>query len=158
MKIEWASNFAPDGSRRQPPPSTIHGWLAKWRGTFTGNEHVRSKGMAEMRKASAYRKARRRYERKKAEKQGGVGILSLFRGRKPRQPTRHSARTRALSRKTRPSHSHSKKSPNAGRRLTTSRQPNPNLKPRANTPKRGTNTHPPLTRREPTTRRPTGRR
>ncbi|XP_006460325.1 hypothetical protein AGABI2DRAFT_135556 [Agaricus bisporus var. bisporus H97] len=37
------NQFAPDGSRRQPPPSTIHGWLAKWRGTFTGNEHVRSK-------------------------------------------------------------------------------------------------------------------
>jgi hypothetical protein len=35
--------FASDGRRRQPPPSTIHGWLAKWRGTFIGSEHVRNK-------------------------------------------------------------------------------------------------------------------
>ena len=58
MKIEWSSNvgdmnvnavdlieiqFTPDGRRRIPPPSTIHGWLAKWRGTLTGNEILRNR-------------------------------------------------------------------------------------------------------------------
>jgi len=61
MKIEWASNvckllmwiqceydsaekqYTPDGYRRTPPPSTIHGWLAKWRGTIIGNESLRNR-------------------------------------------------------------------------------------------------------------------
>ncbi|KAF5388060.1 hypothetical protein D9615_000566 [Tricholomella constricta] len=43
MKIEWASSFRPDGSRRRPPPSSMHGWLAKMRGTLLGNEELRSK-------------------------------------------------------------------------------------------------------------------
>ncbi|KAF9464364.1 hypothetical protein BDZ94DRAFT_1256273 [Collybia nuda] len=58
MKIEWASSvrlyrffhsfsryslaiplkFRADGTRRRPPPSTMHGWLAKMRGTLIGDE------------------------------------------------------------------------------------------------------------------------
>lgn len=37
------SQFRADGSRRKPPPSTMHGWLAKMRGTLLGNETLRSK-------------------------------------------------------------------------------------------------------------------
>ncbi|KAF7355488.1 hypothetical protein MSAN_01465700 [Mycena sanguinolenta] len=59
MKIEWASHFRSDGSRRRPPPSTMHGWLAKWRGTLSGNEELRSKGMREMRDARAYKQRKR---------------------------------------------------------------------------------------------------
>jgi hypothetical protein len=37
------AQFRSDGSRRKPPPSTMHGWLAKMRGTLLGNEDLRSK-------------------------------------------------------------------------------------------------------------------
>ncbi|KAF5321484.1 hypothetical protein D9619_000669 [Psilocybe cf. subviscida] len=56
MKIEWASHFNPDGTRRRPPASTMHGWLAKMRGTITGDEDLRSRGMREMKEARAKRK------------------------------------------------------------------------------------------------------
>ncbi|KAJ7240339.1 hypothetical protein B0H12DRAFT_1326480 [Mycena haematopus] len=59
MKIEWASHFRSDGSRRKPPPSTMHGWLAKLRGTLSGNEELRSKGMREMRAAREYKRSKR---------------------------------------------------------------------------------------------------
>ena len=35
--------FNSDGTRRKPPASTMHGWLAKMRGTLVGNEELRSK-------------------------------------------------------------------------------------------------------------------
>ena len=35
--------FRPDGSRRTPPPSTMHGWLAKMRGTLLGDEDLRTR-------------------------------------------------------------------------------------------------------------------
>ncbi|KAF8969467.1 hypothetical protein BDZ97DRAFT_246303 [Flammula alnicola] len=56
MRIEWASHFNPDGTRRRPPPSTMHGWLAKMRGTLIGDEELRSRGMREMREAASARK------------------------------------------------------------------------------------------------------
>ncbi|KAF7301860.1 hypothetical protein MIND_00751900 [Mycena indigotica] len=58
MKIEWASHFRSDGSRRKPPPSTMHGWLAKMRGTLLGNEELRSKGMKEMQDARYHKKVK----------------------------------------------------------------------------------------------------
>ncbi|TFK71803.1 hypothetical protein BDN72DRAFT_764324 [Pluteus cervinus] len=81
MRIEWASDFRPDGTRRErPPPSTMHGWLAKMRGTLSGNEKLRSEGMREMRHAKAWRAdpARRR---KKG--QSFLAWLSSVFGRKP---------------------------------------------------------------------------
>ncbi|KAK0206331.1 hypothetical protein DFS33DRAFT_1313945, partial [Desarmillaria ectypa] len=44
MKIEWEADFHRDGSRRKHPiPNTMHGWLAKMRGTLIGNERLRSR-------------------------------------------------------------------------------------------------------------------
>ncbi|KAJ3736537.1 hypothetical protein DFJ43DRAFT_1150243 [Lentinula guzmanii] len=80
MKIEWASDFHRDGSRRSRPiASTMHGWLAKMRGTLIGNEELRSRGMREMKDAKAYR--RHRKVAKSKGKSSGQGF-SLF-GRKP---------------------------------------------------------------------------
>ncbi|KAG5732049.1 hypothetical protein E4T56_gene18748 [Termitomyces sp. T112] len=81
MKIEWASSFNPDGSRRKPDPSFMHGFYAKWRGTFSGNEDLRNKGMQEMRDATKFKRdqARRKREARKAE---GRSIFSFFFNRK----------------------------------------------------------------------------
>ncbi|KAF9472956.1 hypothetical protein BDN70DRAFT_423390 [Pholiota conissans] len=76
MKIEWASHFNPDGTRRRPPPSTMHGWLAKMRGTLIGNEELRSRGMREMREAAARRK--RHAEAKRLHAATGKSIFSVF--------------------------------------------------------------------------------
>ncbi|KAF9453046.1 hypothetical protein P691DRAFT_802427 [Macrolepiota fuliginosa MF-IS2] len=122
MKIEWPSHSRPRG----PPPSTIHGWLAKWRGTFSGNEHLRKRGMEEMRKAAAHRKARRIYEQRKTGKQG-LSLLSLFRrnkARTTRRPNRLSGRPRTRS--TRPPGPRSKGSQHPSKRLATSRKPQSN--------------------------------
>ncbi|KAF5363969.1 hypothetical protein D9756_000398 [Leucocoprinus leucothites] len=146
MKIEWASNFTPDGRRRTPPPSTIHGWLAKWRGTLSGNEVLRSRGMAEMRKAAAHRRARRNYELKKAAKSGQTtfGILSLLRGKGTRN--RLSGRSRTQSGRSRPKGTHtsrrpttrkpdSKASRNAGQKRLPPRS-NPKSKPQQGSSRR----------------------
>ncbi|KAG7449010.1 uncharacterized protein BT62DRAFT_929007 [Guyanagaster necrorhizus] len=64
MKIEWAADFHRDGSRRKHPiPNTMHGWLAKMRGTLIGDERLRSRGMREMKAAREYK--RREARRKK---------------------------------------------------------------------------------------------
>ncbi|KAF8238867.1 hypothetical protein L208DRAFT_1354764 [Tricholoma matsutake] len=75
ITIEWASSFRKDGSRRRPPPSTMHGWLAKMRGTLLGDETLRSKGMQEMREASAVRMHRKARER---QVQGSRTLFSFF--------------------------------------------------------------------------------
>ncbi|GLB33988.1 hypothetical protein LshimejAT787_0108720 [Lyophyllum shimeji] len=74
MKIEWASSFRADGSRRKPPPSTVHGWLAKMRGTLLGNETLRTKGMREMQAARIYKRKR--------NVQSGRSIFGFFSSRK----------------------------------------------------------------------------
>ncbi|KAJ3722422.1 hypothetical protein C8R42DRAFT_666831 [Lentinula raphanica] len=77
MKIEWASDFHRDGSRRRHPiPSTMHGWLAKMRGTLIGNETLRSQGIQEM------KAAKRRKQAAKARAQSSKGRFSFF-ARKP---------------------------------------------------------------------------
>ncbi|KAF9076857.1 hypothetical protein BDP27DRAFT_1209865 [Rhodocollybia butyracea] len=82
MKIEWASDFHRDGSRRRRPiASTMHGWLAKMRGTLSGNESLRSQGMREMKEAKQNR------DRRNAQKSGGV--FSFFGSR--RKPKRKSS-------------------------------------------------------------------
>lgn len=99
MKIEWASNYTPDGYRRTPPPSIIHGWLAKWRGTLIGNESLRNRGMAEMRKAASFRRARKRYEQKKAMKGGrsNHSLLSFFRAKGSQKGKRLAGSSRTQS-------------------------------------------------------------
>ncbi|KAJ7044536.1 hypothetical protein C8F04DRAFT_1068677 [Mycena alexandri] len=78
MKIEWASHFRSDGSRRKPPPSTMHGWLAKMRGTLLGNEALRTRGMQEMRAARYYKKAKRSQPKRKTVDRRDTGSSALF--------------------------------------------------------------------------------
>lgn len=77
MKIEWDSDHT-DG-RRRPKASTVHGWLAKMRGTLIGDESLRSRGMREMKEARAIRAYTKQ---KKAQRRKGSGMLSLFGGKK----------------------------------------------------------------------------
>ncbi|CAK5262976.1 unnamed protein product [Mycena citricolor] len=105
MKIEWASNFRSDGSRRRPPPSTMHGWLAKMRGTLLGDEDLRSKGMREMRDAKSFKqnKSKKIPQRKASrDKEPSALFGSLHPKPKPRptagqtrKPSGRSADTRS---------------------------------------------------------------
>ncbi|KAF9057972.1 hypothetical protein BJ165DRAFT_96292 [Panaeolus papilionaceus] len=79
MKIEWASSFLSDGTRIQPPPSKMHGWMVKMRGTLLGNE----KGMREMQRAQKERKRWDEWRARQEKYRGGQepknkGILALF--------------------------------------------------------------------------------
>ncbi|TRM68122.1 hypothetical protein BD626DRAFT_581045 [Schizophyllum amplum] len=87
ITIEWDAHFHSDGTRRKngPPPSKMHGWLAKMRGTISGNEQLRTKGMREMAHANARNKALRERKRKQ---QGSV--LSRWFGN-PSRPARKSS-------------------------------------------------------------------
>jgi len=108
ITIEWISRN-PDGSRRKPPPSTIHGWLSKWRGTFLGNERLRSKGMREMRDASV---ERRRRSVKKRQVKSGRSLLSFFTFQG--KPARTLSRSTHRSNHSKPSHrGHSTKTTHA---------------------------------------------
>ncbi|KIM46366.1 hypothetical protein M413DRAFT_441460, partial [Hebeloma cylindrosporum] len=78
MKIEWASHFNPDGTRRTPPASTMHGWLAKMRGTLLGDEELRSKGMREMKRAREDRKYNARKKRQQRSTNTGKSIFSFL--------------------------------------------------------------------------------
>ncbi|KAI0952320.1 hypothetical protein AcV7_008167 [Taiwanofungus camphoratus] len=86
IDIEWES---PDkyGRRRRPKASTVHGWVTKLRGTLTGNERVRSRGIREMREASIVREYYRKRDAKRRaqERKGCSGILSLFSSPKKRR-------------------------------------------------------------------------
>jgi len=97
IDIHWDS-YHPDGRKRtRPPASTIHGWLAKMRGTLIGDEKLRSKGMREMRDARAMRK----YNKEKAQRGGAhrqsskpsyTSSFSLFGSKKT--PSRATPRSR----------------------------------------------------------------
>ncbi|KDR83935.1 hypothetical protein GALMADRAFT_236438 [Galerina marginata CBS 339.88] len=93
MRIEWASHFHPDGRKRTPPPSTMHGWLAKMRGTLLGNEELRSKGMREMRAAKS--ESKRQAAKKKQQQysthtgKSTFSFLGFGKSSKSGQPTRH---------------------------------------------------------------------
>ena len=61
-----------DGRRRsRPKASTVHGWLVKWRATFSGNERLRKEGIREMREAKAVREYKKE---KKAARQAKAGV------------------------------------------------------------------------------------
>ncbi|KAL1735955.1 hypothetical protein EV714DRAFT_199421 [Schizophyllum commune] len=88
ITIEWDAHFNPDGTRRAngPPPSQMHGWLAKWRGTFSGNEHLRNEGLREIAKAKARNKMLKERKRKN---QGG--LFTRWFGNPPSKPSRKSS-------------------------------------------------------------------
>ncbi|KAF9028451.1 hypothetical protein BDZ89DRAFT_1066100 [Hymenopellis radicata] len=80
-EITWASDYNPDGSRRHPNPNSVHGWLAKWRGTFSGDERLRSRGIREIKASEALERRRQRKARK-----GSGGFLSSLFGRRKSKP------------------------------------------------------------------------
>ncbi|KAF8742478.1 hypothetical protein AX14_004340 [Amanita brunnescens Koide BX004] len=102
ITIEWISRN-PDGSRRKPPPSTIHGWLSKWRGTFLGNERLRSKGMKEMRDATVERRRRSAKKRQAKSASSGRSMFSFFTFPR-RKPARTLTRSTHHSNRSKPSH------------------------------------------------------
>ncbi|EIN10885.1 hypothetical protein PUNSTDRAFT_132948 [Punctularia strigosozonata HHB-11173 SS5] len=87
--IHWDSHVVyPDGRKRsRPPSSTVHGWLVKWRGTFSGNEKLRSQGIREMREAAARRKYYKENPQSRPRAKPSSGIL-FFRKSKPSSSSR----------------------------------------------------------------------
>ncbi|KAG1892269.1 hypothetical protein F4604DRAFT_18832 [Suillus subluteus] len=102
MKFEvvWkSSHYHSDGRRRsRPKASTFHGWLVKWRATFSGNEHLRGEGMREMREAKAMREYKRQQKAAKRAKNGRAkpGLFSRFSFGNPK--TRRALRPGTLAR------------------------------------------------------------
>ncbi|KAG2077235.1 hypothetical protein BDR04DRAFT_1001624 [Suillus decipiens] len=82
FEVEWkSSHYYPDGRRRsRPKASAFHGWLVKWRATFSGNEHLRREGMREIREAKAMREYKRQQKAAKSAKNGRAkpGLFSIF--------------------------------------------------------------------------------
>ncbi|KAH7914429.1 hypothetical protein BJ138DRAFT_1143990 [Hygrophoropsis aurantiaca] len=110
-----------DGRRRsRPKASTLHGWLVKWRATFSGNEALRKEGMREMKEAKLVRqwKQQRKATRKHSENRGPLAFLGL--GKKKKHPRRPSLYTRSSSR-------HSSKKSGSSRALVT-KPPTPSRK------------------------------
>ncbi|KAJ7683969.1 hypothetical protein B0H17DRAFT_1073141 [Mycena rosella] len=98
MKIEWASHFRNDGSRRKPPPSVMHGWLAKMRGTLIGNEALRTKGMQEMRAARSYKKTKSMRPKRKSVDRRDTSSSALFGSLSPKpRPVGHGTQYRQTS-------------------------------------------------------------
>ncbi|KAF8842722.1 hypothetical protein BDN67DRAFT_965383 [Paxillus ammoniavirescens] len=94
LQIEWkSSHYHSDGRRRsRPKASIVHGWLVKWRATFSGNERLRKEGMREIREAKAVREWEK--QRRAARRIKGGASKSSFSlwpfsvGRKKRRPKR----------------------------------------------------------------------
>ena len=116
--------------RKKPPASTVHGWLAKMRGTLVGDEALRSKGMREMEQAR-----RNRGRRQMKDQAGnGFGLFSMsaqpnkkalawqapspaLRGHRPRQQTASpQVSTRTIPSRTIPSRTKPKTSTSPVRR------------------------------------------
>lgn len=79
FEVEWkSSHYHSDGRRRsRPKASTFHGWLVKWRATFSGNELLRREGMREMREAKAMREYKRQQKKAKSGR-AKPGLFSSF--------------------------------------------------------------------------------
>jgi len=94
LTIEWES-YDEHGRRRiKPPASTVHGWLMKWRGTFSGDEALRRQGIREMRDAKAYR-AWRQQKGGGRRKKSSSGINFSFLRRGPSTVSRSTSKSRA---------------------------------------------------------------
>ena len=102
----------------------MHGWLVKWRSTFSGNERLRKEGIREMREAKAVRERQR--QRRAARRAKAGASKSCFRlwpisfGKKERQSKAKKALTRSSHRP-----SSKRRSPESTRRPTS-----PNHSPR----------------------------
>ncbi|KAL4076141.1 hypothetical protein J3A83DRAFT_4357252 [Scleroderma citrinum] len=98
FQIEWkSSHYHSDGRKRsRPKASTIHGWLVKWRATFSGNERLRKEGIREMREAKLVRELKRQRKAARGSKRGAKSplSLSLFFRKKKKRPQRSTTRTR----------------------------------------------------------------
>ncbi|EPQ59014.1 hypothetical protein GLOTRDRAFT_136007 [Gloeophyllum trabeum ATCC 11539] len=97
VKIEWES-YDEHGRRRiKPPASTIHGWLVKWRGTFSGDEELRRQGIREMREARAIRAWRQQKGRTKKGSTSALGLSFLSRGPSTSKPKKSQSRSQSQS-------------------------------------------------------------
>ncbi|KAG6336544.1 hypothetical protein ID866_2566 [Astraeus odoratus] len=100
FRIEWkSSHYHSDGRKRsRPKASTVHGWLVKWRATFSGNESLRKEGIREMREAKCVRelkKQRQAARRSKRATKTPSGLSFFFFGKKKKRPQRSSVRLRS---------------------------------------------------------------
>lgn len=96
-----------DGRRRsRPKASTVHGWLVKWRATFSGNERLRKEGIREMREAKAVREWKKQ---RKAARQAKAKERGQQTPKRPSRVSQHSSAKRPSCRSTRhltsPTHS-----------------------------------------------------
>ncbi|KIY74217.1 hypothetical protein CYLTODRAFT_416468 [Cylindrobasidium torrendii FP15055 ss-10] len=91
--IVWPSDYHSDGTlRKRRLPFKGHGWNNKWRGTFSGDEAQRTRGLKEMAAAEKRKAAEKRREQRR---NGGGGFLaSLFGRKKPHRPSAHSSTRR----------------------------------------------------------------
>jgi hypothetical protein len=112
--------FREDGTRRRPPPSAMHGWLAKMRGTLIGDEELRSKvrlssstlyscgnldiqGMREMREAKARKRHFAKLKRQNTSGKTLFSFLGFAKSNKSQPPTVISKRRKPTSHRSRDS-------------------------------------------------------
>ncbi|KAG2060099.1 hypothetical protein BDR06DRAFT_544540 [Suillus hirtellus] len=135
MKFEvvWkSSHYHSDGRRRsRPKPSVFHGWLVKWRATFSGNEQLRREGIREMREAKAIKRQKKVAKRAKTSR-AKPGLFSWFSVGNTKK-TRRALRPDGLAQSSHSSHKSSSSSRQAARisrrpPRQTSRQPSYNSK------------------------------
>ncbi|KAH7931196.1 hypothetical protein BV22DRAFT_1027431 [Leucogyrophana mollusca] len=126
IEIEWKSEmYHSDGRRRsRPKASTMHGWLVKWRATFSGNEALRKEGMREMREAKRVREYKRQ---RKAARGGKGGVFSFFglgtKKKRPRRPSMYTQNSRHSSKKSGSSRALVTVPPTPSRRASEKRPP-----------------------------------
>ncbi|KAI6035091.1 hypothetical protein F5J12DRAFT_11443 [Pisolithus orientalis] len=106
FQIEWkSSHYHSDGRKRsRPKASTVHGWLVKWRATFSGNESLRKKGIAEMREAKAVRERKKERKAARRSKKGAkspLGLSFFFFGKEKKRSHRSDTRHRSSKHATR---------------------------------------------------------
>ncbi|KAG1907003.1 uncharacterized protein F5891DRAFT_1099839 [Suillus fuscotomentosus] len=130
MKFEvvWkSSHYHSDGRRRsRPKPSVFHGWLVKWRATFSGNEQLRREGIREMREAKTIKRQKKVAKRAKNDraKPGLFSWSSVGNTKK----TRRALRPDGLARSSHSSHksnSSSRQAARISRRPTRQTSPQP---------------------------------
>ncbi|KIJ20323.1 hypothetical protein PAXINDRAFT_96544 [Paxillus involutus ATCC 200175] len=150
LQIEWkSSHYHSDGRRRsRPKASIVHGWLVKWRATFSGNEPLRKEGMREIREAKAVREWEK--QRRAARRTTGGASKSSFSlwpfsvGRKKRRPKRPKVLSRGSP------HTSSKHTTTT-RRVTSptnSKKPTPTNSQRSSSNRHGAGGHKPHRSRE----------
>lgn len=100
--------------------STVHGWIVKWRATFSGNEASRDRGIREMRQASADRRARGGFFGQLFARRRGVSGRSRRSSYRPSPSRRHTTEgTRPRSIRQSLHHRQSYHRPSAGYRRST---------------------------------------